>query len=127
MGVLSPKNITIFDGSVALFDFDAVHKGDPATDLAYLFGHIFLSGFKNGKVIDVRKFINNFVTGYEEIVDKNIAGLDAIGAINSGLVLSIAVIAYRLFDAFVPEASFLPTKVVDEYRKFSSEICFKLP
>lgn len=126
IGDLSPKNIAISDGTVALFDFDAVHKGNPATDLAYLFGHIFLSGFIKGRDTEAREFIHNFIAGYEEIVDESISGLDAIGVINSGLVLSIATIAYRLFDAFVPEASFLPDEVIAEYRKFSSSICSRL-
>lgn len=126
IGDLSPKNIVTSDGNVALFDFDAVHMGDPATDLAYLFGHIFLSSFVNGRVTEAREFIHNFIAGYEEKVDENIVGLDAIEVINSSLVLSIATIAYRLFDAFVPEATFLPDEVVAVYRKFSSSICSKL-
>lgn len=126
IGDLSPKNIAISGGNVALFDFDAVHMGNPATDLAYFFGHIFLSGFINGRVTEAREFIHNFITGYEEKVYENNTELDAIDVINSGLVLSIATIAYRLYDAFVPEASFLPEKVVTEYRNFSASICSRL-
>ena len=46
-GDYSPKNMLVRDGNIFLIDFEVIHWGDPAFDLAFCLKHLFLKALHN--------------------------------------------------------------------------------
>jgi len=122
-GDLTPKNILVDSGRVALVDAEAVHRGAGVFDVGWFVGQVLLQGVVLEQERIAIEFIRTWVESYQTA--RMTGGDRALEPSERKLVcvFAAASIAHRVYSSFLPKVTQLPQVVHKRVLEVIQDLC----